>query len=437
MIAFPVILSLALAVAVGLYAKMRIAHGRRIDVLSWSMLGISGVYGIIHCLIMLVPSMGHARYWLSMSVGDHIYHLLFTIVMVVFVVLGWSIASKPLQRSAQVVSSDLESHRRVLLLLAVALLFVAVLTQLLYTMPLGGPIAALDYSIAVRSGTNTIYNPFSALARMPGFVFISCAIFLGYMLSGRSKLWVYLIFLFALLFAAYTLYNWLARLYVVYIVGTIIIGGLLTRTNSPVRYVFPAIAMCVVGIFSIYKLSALFDFKAQASFLEFVTKEFSFVYTAFAAYIRLADPVHLHFGSLWGVPFYLLPASMLPDFVPSAVELNTVRITGFPKGVGGNTSGMPVDLLTLGLMQLGIAGLVITSCCFGAFLRLVQFAVDCISVRAIRITVGVYVGFMFGIHGLFYADPSVFLKEAFPTLAALLAVVIVFRGRQYKDAEAR
>ena len=129
---------------------------------------------------------------------------------------------------------------------------------------------------------------------------------------------------------------------------------------------------------------------------------------------------------LWA-PVYLLPSSWWTNWIEPVDQINTAIILGAPKGEAGVTGGIPVDLLTLGLMQLHLPGVMLTGMLFGMLLRALHALLSRISCRGIRVAFEANIALSVAVLGVFYSQPNLVIKGKIHWLAAVLILLVLLR----------
>lgn len=104
-------------------------------------------------------------------------------------------------------------------------------------------------------------------------------------------------------------------------------------------------------------------------------------------------------------PLHLLPSSLTSGLFETASQANTKLIQGNIKGEGGVTGGIPVDILTLSIMQLNVFGVVFTGALFGWFLKRLDFFISLISNDEFRYVFATYISLRIAFIGTLYAQP--------------------------------
>lgn len=170
-------------------------------------------------------------------------------------------------------------------------------------------------------------------------------------------------------------------------------------------------------------VSLWFNLKPADNLIEFIARELSFPYVNFFAQLDYGENLFRLFKDLFLAPIYLLPSSLWTKWVENVSQVNTALIMGAPKGEQGVTGEIPVDLLTLGLMQASIFGIVIVGMIFGIFLKILQSLIDTIKNLGIRSVFEAHIALKIAVLGVFYAQPALVVSG---NIALLFTAVIMF-----------
>lgn len=171
-----------------------------------------------------------------------------------------------------------------------------------------------------------------------------------------------------------------------------------------------------------YYVSVWLNVKAADSLPAFFARELAFPFGSFFAQLDKGDHLFRAFRDFVVAPVFLLPSSWWSTWIEDVSRVNTALILGAPKGEQGVTGSIPVDLLTLGLMQAHVLGIVIVGAMFGALLRFIQGLLDRIPNPGVRAVFGAYAALKLAILGIFYAEPDLFVSGNFDFLAAALVI---------------
>jgi len=135
----------------------------------------------------------------------------------------------------------------------------------------------------------------------------------------------------------------------------------------------------------------------------------------------------------------LLPSSLWTQWVEGVSQVNTALIMGAPKGELGVTGEIPVDLLTLGLMQMSVFGIPIVGAAFGALLRLIQCLLDNVANPGLRAVFEAHIAIKIAVLGVFYAQPELFVSGNFALLVSVMVITFFLKAPRMlrKDTEQR
>lgn len=427
-----IIVGLVFALFTGLVVAYRVARFRHIAFLDWSLLAMGGMYGAGWALVLAVTSTGNNPFWEPWIIGNsHLFliHTACAIILAGAVWAGWIVSGSLLSaRSTSVfglvvplVKRQVESPLK---MCAWFMLLLAVLFQIVYSHAYGGLFGILEYSNLIRSGIFRVDNPWSFLKPLTGMAFISSFIFFGLALSARKRPWIGLLLSF--IFSLYLLYSWLGRVgFLVYLV-TFLLGYLFFRQQyRPLRLLVLgtlAFAFILVGA---YYVSAALKLKYTEGLFNYLAKELSFPFASSLGHLGTGDIAYRWFMDLLAIPLYFLPSSLWTGWMTDVSQVNTALIMGAPKGEAGVTAGIPVDLITLGLLQASVPGIVGVGIFFGILIRLLQWLTDRIPHAGVRSVLGAYVGLRIAALGIFKAQPSALIKDHIALIIAC-GLIIVF-----------
>jgi hypothetical protein len=399
----------------------------RVTLLDWSVLGIGGIYGGGWALVAYVTRAGGNSFWEKWLLpSDHLYplHTLCSIILVGVIYLGWLFAGplriKSHKRSkAPLMQNDYRLYRAGWMLLILALVM-----QWLYTYAYGGYIGALDYSASIRSAIFTVNNPLSFLRPFGGLAFFSSFLFFGLWLGGCNRRGIKIGFVLAFVFSIYILFSWLGRIGFLVFLATFVLGVLLAKRVRPLSLLAGGCLIMLLILIGAYQVSVWFNFKEANNVFLFMARELSFPFASFFAQLDAGEHLFRAFKDLLVAPVYLLPSSLWSNWVENVSQVNTALIMGAPKGEAGVTGGIPVDLITLGLMQASGAGIAVVGFLFGVGLRLIQFFVDSIRNPGVRAVFESYIALKISVLAIFYAQPSLVVSSNIALIAAIFIIVL-------------
>lgn len=429
MVEISIILSLLFSLFCFTLAAAHSNHVRRMTLLDWSVLAVGGMYGIGWSLVLLFTQDGRNpawENWITPFKHYYVVHNLSAFFLLFGLLAGWHLTSSVLRRAVP----PRHHHHAGLGVWNLAfwgLLLLAVSFQGLYTRAYGGYLEVLEYSNLIRSALfgQTPVNPWSFLRPFGGLAMISAYGFFGVWLSGRRSSSTAFGFLLSFFFSNYILYSWLGRIGFLVFLLTFILGWIFSRQPNPIKLIALATLLFATLLGSAYGVSLWLDLKSADSLVEFLAKELSFPFASFFAQLDRGENIYRGFVDLLLTPIFLLPSSWWSDWYMSVDQVNTAVIMGAPKGEGGVTGGIPVDLLTLGLMQLHIFGVLLIGGIFSAALRALQFVIDSIPERGIKAVFEAHVALKFAVLAIFYAQPNLVVSGNFEFLFSAFFIILV------------
>jgi len=309
------------------------------------------------------------------------------------------------------------------------MLLVSVGMQWFYTMAYGGFLEYLNYSVSIRSATFIIDNPLSFLRPFGGLAMIAAYGFFGLLLSGRRNLGSVLGLALSFAFSLYILYSWLGRMGFLLFLATFPLGAALARRRNPIKLIVLGVLAFAAILGGAYGVSVWLTIKAGADFPGFLARELSFPFASFFAQMDNGEHLFRVFFDFVVAPVYLLPSSWWTNWIEPVSQVNTAVILGAAKGEKGVTGGIPVDLLTLGLMQAHILGIPIVGAMFGALLRVLQSLIDRIPLPGLHGVFEAYVALKLAVFAVFYAQPDLVVSGNF---VLILGVIMIFLSVKVK-----
>ena len=401
----------------------------RLTLLDWALLGMAGIYGGGWALVAFVTEQGGNPTWSSWLLPfEYLYpiHTLCSFLLASFMVFGWLIVD-PLLRipKHQGHMMSLKSSENRLVAVMWLLLFVAFLTQWLYSQAYGGFTDMLEYSSAIRSSRfdEVPSNLFSFLKPFGGLALFASFGFFGLWLCKLRSAAVYVGLVLATLFSIYLLYSWQGRMGFLIYLATFVLGVMLSTRSHPFALMVKGAALMLVIIIGVYFVSVWLNLKSADNLHFFLARELSFPFGSFFAQLDLGEHLYRGFKDFFVSPMYLLPSSWWSGYIEGVGQINTTVIMGAPKGEQGVTGGIPVDLLTLGLMQASVFGIAVVGIMFGVLLRLSQYLLDRLPHAGVRAVFEAYVALSIAVLGVFYAQPELFISANF---ALLVTMVLLF-----------
>ncbi len=426
---------MAVCVAFATLHSMRLG---RLTLLDWAFLGMAGIYGGGWALVAFVTKQGGNPTWSDWLLPfENLYpiHTLSGLILASSMVLGWKLLGSRLRfNKQQELLRPLESVEARLAAAMWLLLSIAFLTQWLYSQAYGGFIGMLGYSSLIRSAIFDMVpsNLFSFLKPFGGLALFASFGFFGLWQCKRRRVGVFIGLVFSFLFSIYLLYSWLGRIGFLVYLATFVLGVLLYRRPRPWILLVKGATMMLAVVVGSYYVSVWLDLKAADSFHVFLARELSFPFGSFFAQLDLGEHLFRGFKDFLVSPIYFLPSSWWLEWVESISQINTTVIMGAPKGEQGVTGGIPVDLLTLGLMQASVFGIAVVGIMFGVLLRLSQHLVDRLPHAGVRAVFEAYVALKIAVLGVFYAQPELFISGNFALLVAAVLLIVFLKMPRFR-----
>jgi hypothetical protein len=434
-----VILGLLFALSCGVLAVMHSLKMGRMTLLDWSLLGLGGMYGLGWGLVVTITQSGGNptwERWINPFESMYPLHTMSAFLLTIGIIGGWYVTAPYFRLSStRILSvSGCKPNTDIWASAFWLMLVLAVLMQWLYARAYGGLVSMLDFSVAIRSALfgEVLENKWSFLRPFGGLAMIAAYGFFGLLLSGRYKIGTIFGFALSFLFSLYILYTWLGRVVFAVFLATFFLGVVLMRRQNPIKMMSSGLIVFMLILFLAHGVSVWMSFKAADSLTVFLTREFSFPFGSFFAQLNFNEHLFRGFLDFAVVPLYFLPSSWHVNWIEPVSQVNTAIIMGAPKGEAGVTGGIPVDLLTLGLMQAHIFGVPITGLLFGILLRALQFLLDRIPLIGVRGIFEAYVALKISILGIFYSQPNLFISSNFPLILGAMIISSLLVSRRFK-----
>jgi hypothetical protein len=391
--------------------------------LHFSIVGLATLYGLGMPIVIYGAQEFHltGNQFFQNSINYIILHTLFAAIAIFGIYLGWRSLSKAKRNRLGAYFEGTQSKKMAPWFFV--MLIVSVLGMYLYTKDYGGFLGYFSYNRLVRAGHFHLVerSPFSFLRPFGGFAYVSAFGFWGLIISGRHRLLNYLGLVLALFVSVYVLLAFSGRLSMILFVSIFPVSIALVRRTNPLVWSIILPATAPIFMLALFFISDVFELKASENFHSFIVKEVSFPFLAFFAQISDGNTFQFFFHLILS-PLYLLPSSFVGSWLSTASQINTATIHGAPKGVGGVTSGMPVDLITFGLMQFHVLGVFLYAIFFGWILRVITCISESFALRGVASAFTAYVALKIGIFGALYGDPKHIIEGNFAFIATLIAV---------------
>lgn len=409
---------------------------KRITLLDWSVLGIGGIYGIGWVIVARVTVAGGNPTWGKWILPYEYFfpvHTASAIILLGGMWFGWIIlGSIKIIRYRMGSAFILENDTPRLVNVMWLLLIVAFIMQWLYSRAYGGFLGLLDYSRLIRSAIFPIENPLSFLRSFGGLALFASYGFFALWIGKCRRLSVLVGLFLSVLFSLYILYSWLGRIGFLTYLMTFVLGAFLYRKPRPLSLLFFGSLVLTFILVGAYFVSIWFNLKAAENLSFFLARELSFPFASFFAQLNFKEHLFRLFKDFFYIPAYLLPSSLWSNWIEDVSQINTALIMGAPKGERGVTGGIPVDLITLGLMQASVFGILVVGVIFGAFLRLIQHFIDKIDHLGMRAVFESHIAIKIAVLGLFYAQPAQVVSGNFALLVTVIVILLYLKKPKFR-----
>jgi len=430
-----ILLSVLLFLSCLAISIVRAVKYARLELLDWSFLAIGAGYGIGWVIVLTDSISNTNNYWRSWILPNsdlYLIHTLCVMVLLAAIWVGWhlmSLSSWIRHSTVKNVAGNIISTNKTAVI-AWIILGSAILLQWLYTRAYGGFFGIFEYSRALRSGILLINNSFSFLQPFGTLSLISSFIFFGLILSRRKKYFVSFGLLISFFFSLYILYSRQGRIGFLIYISTFALGYAFHRRIRPIALLAGTGILLLGVLIAAYILTITLNLHQTSSLTSFLAKELAFPFVSFFAQINSGEHLHRGFIDFLVTPLYFLPSSFWAGMVDNATEINTTVIIGASKGQDGVTGGIPVDLLTLGVMQFSSIGILLTGMLYGCLLRALQSLLKRISIPGLRVTFEAFIIFRIAIFAVFYAHPAHVVAACFGL--CITAVIMYISNKRYK-----
>lgn len=398
-------------------ATIMAAHVRtsgRITLLAWGLLALGGVYGIAWPIVLVATHLGHNPSWHHLIAQTDDYLFLYGLsvqILLIGIISGWFFLSWRFPTPADARSRMPIAHETYWGAVFWIFFIASVIFQAIYASAYGGLFALLEYSVYIRSGAFDALPPnsFSFLKPFGAFSIIATVGFFGLRLDRRRNTSIHLGFWLSFIFSTYILVSWLGRLGLLTFLATFPVAWASHKVRSPLIQLLVFSAIFALIIIAVYIVSVAANLKTASSLLAFFARELSFPYASFCAQLANGKYLFLGFKEFFLTPAFLLPSSIWSSWIQPIGQINTLVIIGAQKGASGNTTNVPVDLLTLGLMQFHIAGVYVVGAFYGLTLYCISYLLRKLRTHGVRVAIEAHIGLVIAAIGMFYAQPSLFI----------------------------
>lgn len=434
---FALVGGLLFSLALYTYVLHSLMKKKKLELLEWFLLAIGTFNGIVFGFVIWATSIGRNPFSLSgWFIQFDTYNVsmffLLNFVLSLSVFFGWHFSVSTTRKRRMEKKYKPQYIYKKLILTAWVSFLLAFIAYALYTRPYGGFIGILDYSRAIRSGVVGISNPFSFLKPFGSLAFFSSFIFFGALIDKKQKFVqkkiILLGFILSFLFSIYVLYQRQGRLSIVSFLVIFILALVLYNYKSILTFIRKIIGILISSILLIIVADFLLEQSGkELGIIELFAKELSF---PFVSYI-----FQFNYGEYnWFKDILIAPVFILPQRIWSGVfniettsSLNTLQILGARKGEAGVTGEIPIDMVTFGLMQGSILGIVVVGILFGYILHKISVRINLIPIKSIRSIIFATVVIKVVILSVFYGDPEQIISRNFDLITGLLLSILFIK----------
>lgn len=410
---------------------LRINKLKEFKLIDWSLISIGLFYGLGFSFVIWGTYNGlnifYFEKWIfSFDSNTTLLYLLFNILFMVFLILGWHFSKKIFNKNIKINNGINTRYINKLFYSSIFILIISFLAYYLYARAYGGFLGVFKHNRAIRSGTVKINNKFSFLGIFGSFAQISSFVFAGIIFHKKnSKKFISIIlFLFSFTFSIYVLSVSAGRADFLYYLMTFILAYFIINNKNYIIFSIKGVFLLILSIFILTYISNLII--GNYNWINLFVKELSFPFVAFVAQLNLEK--YRWFWDLIIAPLFLLPEKIwgVQLGLNEISDLNTALIWGAPKGKSGVTSGMPLDLISFGISQGGFIGVIIIGFLWGSFLNVLEKTINKIKEYNTKQIIYSQIIIVVGKTTL-YGYPLHFIHSNFKIIFGLLIIFIILK----------
>ena len=369
-------LGILVTLVAGAQVGLRIAARRRFDLLDIFVAGFGAVYGACYAFVVYASNAGQNAIGFRVVGNDRHYWIVPALALVCLAAIP--LLGALLQtRAERAPRTDLDDEaddseadeseadesetdwQGPIRLLGWCFLITALLASTLYTRAYGGFAGFFEVASALRSGLfeEAGANAWSFVKPFGGFSVFSTYLFAACLVAGprAHAFWCAAGFIGSLAVSSVTLYGWGGRVDLLIYWVTVVFGFLVWRGGVSPRLIAGLAMLAVVTGAVLPPLTdAMNPGKSRGSYVEFFAAELTFPVESALNAIEL-DELRLGADIVAG-PAFILPERIWSTWnLRNISDLNSDMLLGdLPREGFGYT--IPVDILTFGLWQFGLAG---------------------------------------------------------------------------------
>ena len=411
-------ISTFLVFAVSLYMAFAFNNKKQlgyISLASWFFLAIGMAHGLGAFYIFSYLDSGGSfnnSYIVYTNSNYWWIHSFLTLCLIFSFVFGWKLKIRRASSYVRVANRTYNLSVKQIFYFAIFIMILSFALRYLYVSAFGGFAKYLEYNRQIRSGVFEINNKFSFLQPFGALSYFASYMFFSLILRRYRVFSVSILFFISLIFSLYVSYSYAGRVGFLIFLGVFIITFLYSKKINLNFLLMIVLFSVPLSFFVIFNLSNFFNLKGGDSLSYFIIKEIGHLFSGF--YIQLNEGyLYRGFLDFLMAPMHLLPSSWTSGLYETADQTNTRLLLGAIKGEDGVTGGIPVDILTLGIMQFNVFGVVFVGMLFGWFLKRLDYFLSLIKVIELRNVFLVYASLRISFMGALYAQPPHLMNGLF------------------------
>ena len=409
------------------YCSFYTARNRKqLPLISWSFIAIALIYGIGSSVIFSAVA-DNVYFMRSDVIYNARYYWPFygpmVLILTLSILLGWSLPLITRKYINKISYFTFDTNNKENLIIAFVLLLISFILRFIYVSAFGGFEAYIEYSRAVRSGVSSINNPFSFLQPFSGLAILSSFYFWSLVIKKYRFFLSFTGLILSVAFSIYILLTNAGRVGFLLYFATFFIACIYTKKIKPFNIILIALFGFPLAILLLYYGSLYFNIKASNSISYYFIKEISFVFVSFFIQLLEGDPYRI-FIDFFMAPTHLLPSSLTLGWYETIEQTNTILVSGAKNGEDGVIGGIPVDLLTLGFMQLNAFGIFPVGILFGFLVKNLDYFLNKIKSSTLKAILVTYLSLRIGFIGVLYSQPTHLINGLFSTICLILILLL-------------
>ncbi|MCC3670625.1 O-antigen polymerase [Terrisporobacter mayombei] len=423
----------------------RIYKNKTFELLDWFLLSLGTLNGIGFGFVMWATYEGRnpmisSHYLFKYDFISIVNFISLNIILLISILFGWFLKDsikknkhkgmKVKKENSKNNHYSIEDIRRKFSIVAWVMIILSIVLYYIYSIAYGGFSGILYYKKAIRAGISNINNPFSFLKKFGAFSFFSSFIFYGILLemkTSKIKSNKYMLGLvISVIFSIYVLYTWEGRVGLVVYLVTFILAYILFNYKTISQLLVKLMIATIIGLILIVISDMILgSSEYKLGIIELLSKELTFPFISYI--VQFENNTFRWFTDILLMPLYILPQSIWGNIfgVETASSFNTFVLMGARKGQLGVTGEMPIDLLTISLIQAPIIGVVVMGIIFGWILHFIEKNIKKIPIKGVRISIYSNIILFVAVLSVLYGDPEHIVTRNFYTISGFILLWIL------------